>query len=77
MQDQRQQGTCRWFSGDKGYGFIVSAEGKDVFVHYSSIQTEVQGRRTLNKDDKVEFSIKEHDNRIQAVDVVVINDREE
>ncbi|WP_374695557.1 cold-shock protein [Areca yellow leaf disease phytoplasma] len=74
MQDKKQQGTCRWFSKDKGYGFIVSADGKDIFVHYSSIQTEVFGRKTLNENDKVEFNVKEGDLGAQAVDVVVVNE---
>ncbi|BAD04756.1 MAG: cold shock protein [Candidatus Phytoplasma asteris] len=74
MQDKKQQGTCRWFSKDKGYGFIVSVDGKDIFVHYSSIQTEVFGRKTLNENDKVEFTVKEGDRGAQAVDVVVVNE---
>lgn len=74
MQDKKQQGTCRWFSKDKGYGFIVSADGKDIFVHYSSIQTEVFGRKTLNENDKVEFTVKEGGRGAQAVDVVVVNE---
>ncbi|CCP88013.1 cold-shock protein [Candidatus Phytoplasma solani] len=74
MQDKKQQGTCRWFSQNKGYGFIVSSAGKDIFVHYSSIQTEVLGRKTLNENDRVEFSVKEGDRGVQAVDVVVINE---
>ncbi|MGZ3140247.1 cold-shock protein [Candidatus Phytoplasma solani] len=74
MQDKKQQGTCRWFSKNKGYGFIVSSAGKDIFVHYSSIQTEVFGRKTLNENDRVEFSVKEGDRGVQAVDVVVINE---
>ncbi|MBS2994153.1 cold-shock protein, partial ['Santalum album' aster yellows phytoplasma] len=61
-------------SKDKGYGFIVSADGKDIFVHYSSIQTEVFGRKTLNENDKVEFTVKEGGRGAQAVDVVVVNE---
>ncbi|MBP5835967.1 cold-shock protein [Candidatus Phytoplasma meliae] len=74
MQETKQQGTCRWFSKDKGYGFICSSDEKDIFVHYSSIQTEIYGRKVLNEGDKVEFNVKEGKQGIQAVDVVVINE---
>jgi CspA family cold shock protein len=74
MQDKKQQGTCRWFSKEKGYGFIVAADGKDIFVHYSCIKTEVLGRKTLKENDKVEFNLKEDDEGTKAVDVVVVNE---
>jgi cold shock protein len=47
-------GTVKWFSAEKGYGFITQEEGsKDLFVHYSAIQGD--GYKTLNEGDKVEF----------------------
>lgn len=49
------QGTVKWFNADKGYGFISVDGGQDVFVHYSAIQ--MQGYRTLNEDDRVEFEV--------------------
>ncbi|MBZ0235893.1 MAG: cold shock domain-containing protein [Deltaproteobacteria bacterium] len=49
------QGTVKWFNDAKGYGFISRAEdGKDVFVHYSSIQGE--GFRTLTQGQEVEYT---------------------
>lgn len=51
----KEQGTVKWFSESKGYGFIARTSGKDLFVHYSSIQT--NGFRTLNEGDQVEFEI--------------------
>jgi cold shock protein len=48
------QGTVKWFNDAKGYGFISRAnDGRDVFVHYSSIQGE--GFRTLNQGQEVEY----------------------
>ena len=49
-------GTVKWFSDAKGYGFITLDEGQgDVFVHHSAIQ--VEGFRTLNEGDRVEFDL--------------------
>lgn len=46
-------GKIKWFNNQKGYGFIESEEGEDVFVHFSSIQTE--GFKTLDEGQTVEF----------------------
>ena len=48
-------GTVKWFNADKGYGFISTEQGKDVFVHFSAIQTD--GYKTLEEGSKVEFNI--------------------
>ena len=48
-------GTVKWFSNQKGYGFITPEEGNDVFVHHSEIQSE--GYKTLEEGEKVEFEI--------------------
>lgn len=48
-------GTVKWFNADKGYGFISTEQGKDVFVHFSAIQTD--GYKTLEEGSKVEFDI--------------------
>lgn len=48
----------KWFSSQKGYGFITPSDGgKDVFVHYSGIEAEGKGPRNLNEGDSVEFDV--------------------
>ena len=50
------QGTVKWFNGDKGYGFITSDEDNtDLFVHFSEIQA--SGFRSLDENDRVEFTV--------------------
>ncbi|WP_035368349.1 cold shock domain-containing protein [Acholeplasma hippikon] len=61
------KGTVKWFDAGKGYGFITSSEGKDVFVHFSAIQAE--GYKSLAEGDQVEFEIKEGDRGAQAASV--------
>lgn len=48
-------GSVKWFDTKKGYGFIVGPDGKDVFVHYSSIDGE--GFRSLREGEKVEYEV--------------------
>ncbi len=64
------EGTVKWFSNAKGYGFIESDEGGDVFVHHSSIQSE--GFRTLNEGDRVSFETEKGDKGMKAVNVAKI-----
>ena len=62
------QGTVKWFNAQKGYGFIVDPEGKDVFVYHSNIV--MDGFRHLNEDDIVNFELGAgKDGREQAVNV--------
>ncbi len=63
-------GTVKWFNSEKGYGFITTDEGNDIFVHYSAIQSE--GFKTLNEGDKVEFEVTEGDRGPQATNVVTL-----
>lgn len=51
------QGTVKWFSAQKGYGFISGDDGTDVFVHYTAIAGE--GFRTLEQGQRVEFDVAE------------------
>lgn len=58
-------GTVKWFNAEKGYGFIATDGGPDVFVHYSAI--DMSGFRTLDEGDRVEFEVKAgRDGRSQA-----------
>ena len=60
-------GKVKWFSAEKGYGFIAREEGDDVFVHFSAIQSD--GFKTLNEGESVEFEITEGQRGPQATDV--------
>lgn len=51
------EGTVKWFSSEKGYGFIEREDGDDVFVHFSAIEGE--GYKTLSEGDRVQFEIEE------------------
>ena len=64
-------GTVKWFSNKKGFGFINSEDGGDVFVHYSAIEAEEGTFKTLYENDKVEFEIVEGDKGPQAQNVKV------
>lgn len=61
-------GKVKWFNAEKGYGFITTDEGTDVFVHYSAIQSD--GYKTLDEGQSVEFSVTESDRGPQASNVV-------
>lgn len=50
-----EQGTVKWFNEAKGYGFISRQSGEDVFVHFSSIQT--NGFRSLQEGQSVQFDV--------------------
>jgi CspA family cold shock protein len=60
-------GTVKWFNNQKGYGFITPENGKDVFVHYSSIQGD--GFKTLREGDTVQFELTQGPKGEQAVNV--------
>ena len=60
-------GTVKWFSNEKGYGFIARGDGDDVFVHFSAIQGD--GYRTLAEGQEVEFDIVDGPKGKQAANV--------
>jgi CspA family cold shock protein len=62
------RGKVKWFSNEKGYGFIEQEDGKDVFVHYQDIQSD--GFKTLKVNDSVEFELMEGEKGLKALNVV-------
>lgn len=65
-------GKVKWFNAEKGYGFITNEEGKDVFVHYSSIN--VDGFKTLEEGQTVTYDVVESDRGQQANNVTVVTE---
>ena len=63
-------GTVKWFSDDKGFGFIEREDGDDVFVHFSAVQG--TGFKTLAEGAKVEFDITQGPKGSQAANVQII-----
>ncbi|HEX6523605.1 MAG TPA: cold-shock protein [Streptosporangiaceae bacterium] len=64
-------GTVKWFNADKGFGFIAPDDGSaDVFVHYSAI--EARGYRSLEENQKVEFTVTQGAKGPQAENVRLI-----
>ncbi|MGP6356378.1 cold-shock protein [Streptococcus dysgalactiae] len=61
------QGTVKWFNAEKGFGFISTENGQDVFAHFSAIQT--NGFKTLEEGQKVEFDVEEGQRGSQAVNI--------
>jgi cold shock protein len=64
---ERATGKVKWFSQEKGYGFITREDGSDVFVHYSSLQG--NGFRTLEQGEPVEFDVVEEPKGMKAHNV--------
>ena len=63
-------GTVKWFSSEKGYGFISQESGEDVFVHFSGI--EGGGYKNLEENQKVEFEVTQGPKGLQAVNVRIV-----
>ena len=64
------EGTVKWFSNEKGFGFIEREGGEDVFVHFSQIKQD--GYKTLEQGQKVSFEITEGPKGLQAADVSLL-----
>ncbi|MCZ7602333.1 MAG: cold-shock protein [Melioribacteraceae bacterium] len=67
---ERETGTVKWFNASKGYGFITRDGGEELFVHFSSIQSD--GYKKLEEGQKVEFTVVEAEKGPQAQEVVNI-----
>jgi CspA family cold shock protein len=63
----REQGVVKWFKASKGFGFIQRQSGEDVFVHFSAIQ--LDGYKSLNEGQLVEFEVKQGPKGFQAENV--------
>lgn len=64
------KGTVKWFNAEKGYGFIRSDEGEDLFVHFSAIQGD--GFKSLDEGQEVEFDKVDGDRGPQAANVLKV-----
>ena len=62
-----EKGSVKWFNDSKGYGFIAQENGNDVFVHHSAIVME--GFKSLNEGDQVEFEVTQGPKGLQAKNV--------
>ena len=69
-QAVKEQGTVKWFNASKGFGFIQRQTGEDVFVHFSAIA--MDGYKTLNEGQAVEFEVKKGPKGLQAENVTGI-----
>ena len=64
------EGTVKWFNGEKGFGFITQEQGDDVFVHFSAIQAD--DYKTLEEGQKVTFEVEEGQRGPQATNVTPV-----
>jgi cold shock protein len=64
------EGTVKWFSNEKGYGFIAREGAEDVFVHFSAIQGD--GYKSLMEGQKVEFEVVQGQKGLQAANVQLV-----
>ncbi|HEA70568.1 hypothetical protein LCGC14_0515380 [marine sediment metagenome] len=64
-------GTVKWFNSGKGFGFINSEDGNDIFVHFSALAGDDDEYKTLHENDEVEFDVVQGEKGPQANNVVV------
>jgi len=62
------KGTVKWFNTNKGFGFILTEDGKEIFVHYSDILSD--GFKNLSEGETVRFKITDNGKGLRAVDVI-------
>lgn len=65
----------KWFNNEKGYGFIEYKDQEDIFVHYSTI--DIDGYKTLNEGQLVEFKLIETVKGLQAINVRLVQDKDD
>ena len=65
-----QRGRVKWFSDQKGFGFIQQVEGPDVFCHFSAIQPE--GFKSLKEGQEVEFEVEQSEKGLRAANVLTV-----
>jgi len=70
MEVTNMTGKVKWFNSEKGYGFITTDEGNDIFAHYSQIQKD--GFKSLEEGERVEFEVVDGDKGPQASNIVSI-----
>lgn len=67
----QQRGTVKWFSDQKGYGFITPVTGeKDIFVHFSKVN--MDGYKKLSEGDVVQFEVEDSPKGLQAANVSIV-----
>ncbi len=64
------KGTVKWFNNQKGFGFITDETGKDVFVHFTGLN--MDGFKTLEENQTVEFDVVDGEKGPQATNVTVV-----
>ena len=65
--DELTKGTVKWFNTNKGFGFILSEDGREIFVHYTDIQSE--GFKNLSEGEPVLFKVTDNGKGLRAVEV--------
>ena len=70
MKTEKINGKVKWFSPEKGFGFITSDDGNELFVHYKDIIS--AGFKTLSKNQKVEFEVVKGERGFQAINIKLL-----
>lgn len=65
------KGRVKWFNDQKGFGFIASEAGGDIFVHFSAVK--MTGHKTLAEGDEVEFDVEKSEKGPKATNVSLVN----